>query len=243
MRVDDEGRRGSGPLYAMGLNSSMTGVFYNKEQAAQIGMTEAPATLAEFDSYLQAAKDAGLIPIAQFNGGATGGLAFPLQNLMTSYGDRPRRSTTGSSRRTAPRSTPRPTCRPLEHLEKWIDAGYFAEDINSMDYSMMMSRFIGGQSIFIFDGDWESGNLDTQMAGNVGFFLMPLGDRGWSAGGDVRTADLRHLGQRGEPGLRGVLPRLVGHQRGGAHDRRRDRWLATRWDRRTRSCRRSTRTR
>ena len=25
----------------------------------------------------------------------------------------------------------------------------------------------------MFNGDWESGNLDKQMAGNVGFFLMP----------------------------------------------------------------------
>ncbi len=37
----------------------------------------------------------------------------------------------------------------------------------------MMSRFIGGESLFIFNGDWESGNLDTQMTGNAGFFLMP----------------------------------------------------------------------
>lgn len=55
MRVDDEGRRGDGPLYAMGLNFSMTGVFYNKELAAQAGMTEPPATLEELDGYLQAA--------------------------------------------------------------------------------------------------------------------------------------------------------------------------------------------
>ena len=36
-----------------------------------------------------------------------------------------------------------------------------------------MSRFIGGTGLFMFNGDWESGNLDKQMAGNVGFFLMP----------------------------------------------------------------------
>jgi len=72
MRVDEEGRRGSGPLYAMGLNFSMTGVFYNKELAEQIGMTEPPATLEELDGYMQAAVDAGITPSAQFNGGATG---------------------------------------------------------------------------------------------------------------------------------------------------------------------------
>ncbi len=177
MRVDENGRRGNGPLYAMGLNSSMTGVFYNKEQAAQIGMTEAPATLEEFDTYLQAAKDAGLVPIAQFNGGATGGLAFPLQNLMAAYGD-PTPINDWIFQKEGASIDTDTNLQAAQHLDKWITAGYFAEDINSMDYSMMMSRFIGGQSTFIFDGDWESGNLDAQMPGNVGFFLMPPATEG-----------------------------------------------------------------
>jgi len=181
MRVDENGRRGSGPLYAMGLNFSMTGVFYNKEQAAQIGMTEPPATLAEFDAYLQAAKDAGLTPLAQFNGGATGGLAFPLQALMASYGD------TGAINDwiyQVPGSTivTESNIKATEHLQSWIEAGYFADDVNSMDYAMMMARFINGESVFIFNGDWESGNLDAQMPGNVGFFLMPPLEEGGSFG-------------------------------------------------------------
>ena len=181
MRVDDEGRRGSGPLYAMGLNFSMTGVFYNKELAAQIGMTEPPATLAEFDSYLQAAKDAGLVPMAQFNGGATGGLAFPLQALMASYGD-PSAINQWIYQQPDATIVTDTNVQATEHLQSWIEAGYFADDVNSMDYAMMMSRFIEGNSVFIFNGDWESGNLDTQMPGNVGFFLMPPLEEGGSFG-------------------------------------------------------------
>ena len=41
-RVSTDGTRGSGSLYAMGLNNSLTGVFYNKKLAQQIGMTEPP---------------------------------------------------------------------------------------------------------------------------------------------------------------------------------------------------------
>jgi raffinose/stachyose/melibiose transport system substrate-binding protein len=181
LRVDDEGRRGSGPLYAMGLNFSMTGVFYNKTLAAQIGMTEPPATLAEFDAYLQAAKDAGLTPVAQFNGGATGGLAFPLQALMASYGD-PGEINDWIYQQPDATIDTESNLKAAEHLQTWIEAGFFAEDINSMDYSLMMSRFIEGNSVFIFNGDWESGNLDTQMPGNVGFFLMPPVEEGGSFG-------------------------------------------------------------
>jgi len=181
MRVDEEGRRGDGPLYAMGLNFSMTGVFYNKALAEQIGMTEAPATLAEFDAYLQAAKDAGLTPMAQFNGGATGGLAFPLQALMASYGAPAEVNSWIYQQPDATIDTPT-NLDAAEHLQSWVEAGYFAEDVNSMDYATMMSRFIEGNSVFIFDGDWESGNLDTQMPGNVGFFLMPPLEEGGSFG-------------------------------------------------------------
>ena len=181
MRVGEDGRRGDGPLYAMGLNFSMTGVFYNKDLAEQIGMTEPPATLAEFDSYLQAALDADLTPMAQFNGGATGGLAFPLQALMASYGPSSDINEWIYQTPGATIDTP-DNLAAVEHLQSWIDAGYFADDINSLDYSMMMSRFIAGDSVFIFNGDWESGNLDQQMPGNVGFFLMPPVEEGGAFG-------------------------------------------------------------
>jgi raffinose/stachyose/melibiose transport system substrate-binding protein len=177
MRVSPTGERGDGPLYAMGLNFSMTGVFYNKKLAAQIGMTKPPETLAEFDAVLQKAKDAGITPINQFNGGATGGLAFPLQNLMAAYGEPGAINDWIFQKPGATIDTPA-NLQATQHLEKWIKAGYFAPDINSQDYAAMMSRFIGGKNLFIFDGDWESGNLDKQMAGNAGFFLMPSAQAG-----------------------------------------------------------------
>jgi raffinose/stachyose/melibiose transport system substrate-binding protein len=181
MRVDDDGRRGDGPLYAMGLNFSMTGVFYNKDLAAQIGMDEPPATLDELDALLQEAKDADLTPIAQFNGGATGGLAFPLQGLMASYGD-PAEINSWIYQQPDATIDTESNLEGAEHLQRWIDAGYFAEDANSMDYATMMSRFIEGRGVFMFNGDWESGNLDEQMAGNVGFFLVPPVEEGGGIG-------------------------------------------------------------
>jgi len=181
LRVDENGRRGSGPLYALGLNYSMTGVFYNKSLAEKIGMTEAPKTLDEFDAALKAAKDAGITPITQFNGGATGGLAFPLQALMASYGDPAKINDWIFQQPGASIDTPE-NLEAAKHLKKWIDEGFFADDINSLDYAQMMSRFIGGDSLFLFDGDWESGNLDTQMPGEAGFFLMPPREEGGQIG-------------------------------------------------------------
>jgi raffinose/stachyose/melibiose transport system substrate-binding protein len=178
LRLAPGGRpRGEGSLYAMGLNFSMTGVFYNRKQAEKIGMSEPPKTLAELDDALAKAKEAGILPIQQFNGGATGGLLFPLQALMAAYGPTGPINDWIFQKEGATIDTPS-NLEAAQHLEGWIDAGYFAKDVNAVDYAKMMSRFLGGEGLFMFNGDWESGNLDKQMPGDVGFFVMPPREEG-----------------------------------------------------------------
>ena len=179
-RVAEDGTRGSGALYAMGLNYSLTGIFYNKEQAAQIGMTEPPKTVAEFEALLAAAKDAGLLPIMQWGSAKSGmGLAFPLQQLMAAFGpvgpindwiyQKP-----GATIDTADNLVA------AQHLQQWIEAGYFPPDINAIEYTDANARFGQGEGVFIFNGDWQNAGYDTDMPGNVGFFLMPPAEEGGS---------------------------------------------------------------
>lgn len=172
------GPRGEGSLFAMGLNFSVTGVFYNKTLAERIGMTTPPTTLAEFDDALTKAKQANITPIAQFNGGATGGFAFPLQNLMAAYGE-PGPINDWIFQKPDATIDTAANQKAAQHLQDWITAGYFDRDANAMDYAKMMSKFTAGDGLFMFNGDWESGNLDKQMPGEVGFFPFPSeqGDR------------------------------------------------------------------
>ncbi len=173
LRAAPSGRpRGTGPLWAMGVNYSLTGVFYNKTLAAKVGMTKVPTTLAQLDALLAKAKAAGVTPIVQFNGGATGGLLFPLQQLMAVYGPPGPINNWIFDKPGATIDTP-PNLAATKHLQKWIQAGYFNSDANATDYATMMSKFEHGEGLLIFDGDWESGNLDKLMPKRVGFFLMP----------------------------------------------------------------------
>lgn len=172
-RVGADGVRGSGSLYAMGLNYSLTGIFYNKEQAAQIGMTEPPATLAEFEDLLAKAKAAGLLPIMQWGSAKSGmGLAFPLQALMASIGDSEPINEWIFQKPGATIDTPS-NLEAAQHLEEWIKNGYFPPDINAIKYTDANARFGKGEGVFIFNGDWQNAGYDTDMPGNVGFFLMP----------------------------------------------------------------------
>ena len=137
--------RGEGDLYAGGLNKATTGVFYNKEQAAQIGMTEPPATLEEFEGLLAAAKEAGLTPIMQWNTvNSGGGLAFPLQNLMAALGPITPINEWIYQKEGATIDTPS-NLEAAQHLEQWIEAGYFPEDVNAIEYADSNARFAQGR--------------------------------------------------------------------------------------------------
>ena len=179
-RVGTDGTRGSGSLYAMGLNYSLTGVFYNKQLAAQLGMTEPPKTVAEFEDLLAKAKAAGLLPIMAWNATASGGgLAFPLQNLMAAYG--PTQPINDWIFQKAGATIDTPTnLTAAQHLQQWVKAGYFNEDTNATEYTDANARFGKGEGVFMFNGDWQDATYDKDLAGNVGFFTFPPAEAGGS---------------------------------------------------------------
>ena len=180
-RVNDQGRRGDGSLYAAGLNYSMTGVFYNKTLAEQIGMTEPPKTLEEFEGYLAEAKDAGLQPIMQWGSAKSGmGLAFPLQNLMASLGPTGPINDWIFQAEGATIDTPT-NLEAAQHLEQWIQAGYFPADVNAIEYTDSNAKFAAGDAVFTFNGDWENATYDASDQ-DIGFFLMPPATEGGKYG-------------------------------------------------------------
>jgi raffinose/stachyose/melibiose transport system substrate-binding protein len=172
-RLGADGIRGSGTLYAMGLNYSMTGIFYNKALAAQIGMTEPPKTVAELEDLFAKAKAAGLQPIMEWGSAKSGmGLAFPLQNLMAAFGPTGPINEWIFQKPGATIDTPTNLIA-AQHLQDWIEKGYFPPDINAIEYTDAADRFGKGEGVFTFNGDWQNGGYDAAMPGNVGFFLMP----------------------------------------------------------------------
>ena len=177
-RVASDGTRGSGSLYAAGLNYSLTGVFYNKKLAQQIGMTDPPKTVAEFEDLLAKAKAAGLQPIMQWNATASGGgLAFPLQNLMAAYGPTEPINDWIFQKPGATIDTPT-NLTGAQHLQQWIEAGYFPKDANAIEYTDANARFGKGEGVFMFNGDWQNAVYDKDQPGNVGFFVFPPSEAG-----------------------------------------------------------------
>jgi raffinose/stachyose/melibiose transport system substrate-binding protein len=177
-RVAEDGTRGSGSLYAAGLNYSLTGVFYNKQLAQQIGMTAPPATVEEFEGLLAKAKAANLLPIMAWNATASGGgLAFPLQNLMAAYGPTEPINDWIFQKAGATIDTPS-NLTAAQHLEQWVKSGYFPPDANAIEYTDANARFGKGEGVFMFNGDWQNAVYDKDLQGNVGFFVFPPAESG-----------------------------------------------------------------
>jgi len=171
IRVNDAGSRGSGSLYGLGLGYSVTGIFYNKELARQIGMTAQPETLTELDGHLAAAKAADIQPILGMNL-PVAGTALPYQMVVNQYVDKNDLMAWILQQPGAVFNSPA-ALKGSEHFNDWIEAGYFQADVNAIDYPTHVGQFIDGEGLFLFIGDWESANLDAQMGDNVGFFLVP----------------------------------------------------------------------
>jgi raffinose/stachyose/melibiose transport system substrate-binding protein len=177
-RVATDGTRGSGSLYAAGLNYSLTGVFYSKKLAQQIGMTQPPTTVDEFEALLAKAKTAGLLPIMAWNATASGGgLAFPLQNLMAAYGPTDPINDWIFQKPGATIDTPT-NLTAAQHLEQWVKAGYFPKDVNAIEYTDANARFGKGEGVFMFNGDWQNATYDKDQPEGVGFFVFPSAQTG-----------------------------------------------------------------
>jgi raffinose/stachyose/melibiose transport system substrate-binding protein len=105
------------------------------------------------------------------------GLAFPLQAIMASVGPVGPINDWIFQKKGATIDTPSNLIA-AQHLEQWIKAGYFPEDLNAIQYFDATGRFGKGEGVFTFNGDWQNAGYDTDLPGNVGFFLFPPAEAG-----------------------------------------------------------------
>ena len=170
-RVSDDGlQRGEGGLYGMGISFSLTGVYYNKELAAGIGMEQPPTTLEEFEDLL--AKAGQTEHTALMSSGQDGALFWPFQALMLAKGAKPTLDDWVFNVPGASIDTPEAHAA-AETLVSWADAGYLPDDVVALNNTDALARFTAGKAVFSYDGNWDAAAIDEAMGDNAGFFLLP----------------------------------------------------------------------
>lgn len=178
-RVNEEGVRGEGSQYTMADGFTVTGIYYNKELAEEIGMEAPPQTMDELEDLLAKAEEAGIVPIMA--GNQTGQLVFTTQMALNN-------ALGAEAINDWVFHVPGATIDTTEAVEavaltqEWAEANYFPEDTNGTDSTAALGRFANGEGLFYFSGNWDAATLDEQMGANVGFFLPPAFE-----GGDEAT--------------------------------------------------------
>lgn len=173
--VDEDGVRGSGEQYTVASGFVTTGVYYNKELAEQLGITEPPATVDAFEDALAAAKAAGITPIIA--GNSTGQGVTITQMLINDYMGAQAVNDWVFNAPDATIDTPE-SLEAVQIVADWIEAGYFNDDTNGTDNAGASGRFAQGEALFYPSGNWDASALAESMGDNVGFVAPPALEEG-----------------------------------------------------------------
>ncbi|MFS0795493.1 ABC transporter substrate-binding protein [Microbacterium sp. 1P10AE] len=174
-RLSPEGDRGTGSLYAVGIGYNVTGIYYNKEIAAKVGLTAPPTTFDQFEKAATDAVAAGYLGVSLAAKDA--GTPFLLQELQNAYGNAPEINDWIYQRPDATFDQPGMLAA-AQKLQEWTKNGVISPDATSVDYPTMMADFQAGKALYVPVGDWENARLTAAMGDNVGFFLIPPVDAG-----------------------------------------------------------------
>ena len=165
-----DGVAGDGSLFAKASGFTMTGLYYNKAIAQQVGMTTPPATVADLSALMTKAKAAGLTGMVVAN--KEGGGVFPFQLILNSSMGPEKVSQWVFNAPGATINTPEAVAA-AKQVQDWNASGLFPASVNALDATAADSLFISGKGLFFPWGNWDAANLDKTMPGKVGFMAMP----------------------------------------------------------------------
>lgn len=167
----DNGVIGSGTLYeAGGAAGPLVGVFYNKALAAKIGLTSPPATVADLEKDLAAAKAAGITPIIASNQDGLIGHLYSL--LLGDYMGADALNAIVYHHPGATVNTPA-AVQATTVLQTWMKDGYFNANANAINQEASYGDFANGQGLFMFQGSWMVQSLPASFSGKYGVFDFP----------------------------------------------------------------------
>ena len=162
---------GDGELYGLSQMGEIVGLFYNRDKVAQ-----PPATFAELEQQLAAAKRDGDVPISFGNLDKWPGI-HQFQAVQNTF------APTGQIRdfvfaRDGVTFATRENEQAAAKLQEWAEAGYFTKNFNGVGYDPAYQQFAKGAGPFLIAGTWLLRDLTDVMGDKLGFMLVPGREEG-----------------------------------------------------------------
>jgi raffinose/stachyose/melibiose transport system substrate-binding protein len=162
---------GDGELYGLSQMGEIVGLFYNRDKVAQ-----PPATFAELEQQLAAAKRDGDVPISFGNLDKWPGI-HEFQAVQNAFAPADQVRDFVFGRDGASFTTPENE-EAAAKLQEWAEAGYFTKNFNGVGYDPAYQQFAKGAGPFLIAGTWLLRDLTDVMGDKLGFMLVPGREEG-----------------------------------------------------------------
>ncbi|UYM06758.1 ABC transporter substrate-binding protein [Solicola gregarius] len=174
--TDDGSTFGEGNLYGVPQLGEMVGLWYNKAKLAKLKV-DPPKTTEEFEKVLQAAKDAGEVPIQYGDLDAWPGIHM-FGFVQNQFVPRDDIRTLGFGREGGSWESDE-NVETAQTLADWADKGYFSDDFNGLGSDPAWQNFAKGKGVFLVQGTWMlAEDLVPALGDDLGFMLPPVGPSG-----------------------------------------------------------------
>lgn len=168
----DAARFGDGDLYGLPQTGALVGIYYRQATLTQLG-AEPPISWAEFFDLLDAARSAGLQPMA------LGNLEqWPALHLLGTL----QPAFVGSDESlTLALGNPGATwvsdgnVQALARIAAWGTEGYLGDSPTTSTYESAVTDFASGKAAFLIGGSWLGAELEEQVTEGLRFMAPPPG--------------------------------------------------------------------
>lgn len=161
---------GEGNLYAVPGGLSLTGLFYNKTVAEDLGVSGTPQTIEELVTQMETAREAGVTPIMVGALDSAGihmwGALLNVYMAPEAYRDWVNGVPGGNI------DTPE-ALDATEQFADWAATGYYNESANGIGQADATAQFAAGESLFLINGNWAAAQIDQEMGDSAGFIAFP----------------------------------------------------------------------
>lgn len=151
-------------LYAVQGYVNLLGLWYNKDILTEIGV-EPPTTMAELESAMAKAKDAGYAGIT-----LTG-----LPNTQGEWQAYPWLTSAGFTYENLDQEA---LAQAFTTVRDWVEKGYLSQEAVTWDQAVPFQTFTGGNVAFAENGNWQIGTAADNADFDYGVVPMPLSDSG-----------------------------------------------------------------
>jgi raffinose/stachyose/melibiose transport system substrate-binding protein len=198
-QYDESGNAGSGDWYGVPNIGEYVMFYYNKDMFAEVGITELPTTLADFEADMGTLMAAGHIPISSSAATSQGfNQMWVWYALVSAFADRDEIDDFMFLRGDAEFEAG-PFAEGTQKFQDWIDAGYVGDELGGLSFEQATVNFLSGNASMLIWNNGEFSRIREQATFDWGYFTLPganlnMGSSGhlWGVPANAKNKELAY---------------------------------------------------